>query len=123
MSIVLYYRQLSPQRWWRWTVDATAVVVTGYCAALFFAVLFSCKPISAWDVTITEKTCIDTKSMFIATASFGITTDLVLLALPFPLVLQLQMRLAQKIGLIFVFMIGSASVTVLRKFNWRSGDY
>lgn len=111
MSILLYYFQLSPQKWWRWSVYGTGFVVSGYCIALFFAVIFACNPIAkAWDVTIpaTEGTCIDILSMFKATASLGIVTDLIMLGLPFPLIFQLNMKTPQKIGIIFVFIIGSA---------------
>ncbi|RYP70386.1 hypothetical protein DL771_005507 [Monosporascus sp. 5C6A] len=80
MSILLYYRQLSPQKWWRRSVYATSTVVVGYCTALFFAVLFACKPIEkAWDATITEGSCINVLAMFKATATLGILTDLVML--------------------------------------------
>ncbi|KAK7755543.1 hypothetical protein SLS62_002477 [Diatrype stigma] len=47
--------------------------------------------------------------MFKATASLGIVTDLVMLGLPFPLILQLNMKTPQKIGVIFVFVVGSAT--------------
>ena len=61
----------------------------------------------AWDVDMVGGSCIDILSMFKATASLGIITDLVMLALPFPLILKLHMKTAQKIGIIFVFVIGS----------------
>ena len=112
LSILLYYRQLSPQRWWRMSVYVTGSVVGGYCIALFFAVIFACNPIrKAWDVTVTGGSCIDVLSMFKATASLGIVTDLIMLGLPFPLVLQLKMKTPQKLGVIFVFIVGSALVT------------
>lgn len=112
MSIILYYRQLSPQKWWRWSVHATGFVVGSYCIALFFAVIFACNPIrKSWDVTVTGGSCIDVLSMFKATASLGIVTDLVMLGLPFPLILQLNMKIPQKLGVIFVFIIGSALAT------------
>ncbi|RYP40513.1 hypothetical protein DL767_001642 [Monosporascus sp. MG133] len=80
MSILLYYRQLSPQKRWRWSVYATSTVVIGYCTALFFAVLFACKPIEeSWDVTIQEGSCINVLAIFKSTATLGILTDLVML--------------------------------------------
>ncbi|RYO75447.1 hypothetical protein DL766_002534 [Monosporascus sp. MC13-8B] len=80
MSILLYYRQLSPQKWWRRSVYAISTVVIGYCTALFFAVLFACKPIEkAWDVTIRGGSCINVLAMFKSTAALGILTDLAML--------------------------------------------
>ena len=61
----------------------------------------------AWDVDMVGGSCIDIVSVYKATAFFGIFTDLVLLVLPFPLVLNLQMKTPQKVGIIFVFVIGS----------------
>ena len=66
----------------------------------------------AWDVTMTEGSCIDVLSMFKATATLSILTDLVILVLPFPLVIKLHMKTLQKIGIIFVFVIGSVSVAL-----------
>lgn len=124
MSVILYYRQLSPQRWWLWSVNATGFIVASYCISLFFAVIFGCNPIrKSWDVTVTGGTCIDMLSMFKATASLGIVTDLLMLGLPFPLVLQLNMKVPQKLGVIFVFIIGSALVTRAPfHINWNKAD-
>lgn len=109
MSLLLYYRVLSPQLWWSRSIYATMCLVCGYCIALIFAQLLACRPIAAsWDITITDYTCIDYQAVLRAPAIFGIITDFILLTLPIPLVTQLRMSAAQKIGLLFMFAIGSA---------------
>lgn len=111
MSLLLYYRVLSPQLWWKVSIYATMCLVCGYCVSLFFAQLLACRPVAAsWDITITNYTCIDRQAVFRATAVFGIVSDLILLLLPIPLVAQLHMPLTQKLGVVLVFAIASALV-------------
>ncbi|KAI1258932.1 hypothetical protein F5Y18DRAFT_323816 [Xylariaceae sp. FL1019] len=110
LSILFSYRGLSPQLWWRWAIHAAMIFVIGYCTALFFSLLFACKPIyKAWDVLLEYGSCIDRQGIWLSTSILGFVSDLVLLSLPFPLVLRLQLRLSLKLGVLFMFVIGSAT--------------
>lgn len=55
-----------------------------------------------------EGTCINRPALYIVTAGLGILSDLVLLVLPMPMILRLQMPSRQKAGLVLLFTIGSA---------------
>ena len=62
--------------------------------------LFTCIPIEAqWDLTITKKTCIQTRSIWIAGSVVNVITDVALLILPLPYVYKLNAPVAQKIAL------------------------
>jgi hypothetical protein len=83
-------------------------LVLGYSIATIFALIFPCKPIAkAWDVTITDGSCINRGAIYIFQAVTNIVTDVLLLLLPIPMVWRLHMPMQQKVGLVFIFIVGS----------------
>lgn len=109
MALALFYRRLSPQRWWKWSVYSVFFLVAGYNLAILLVVLFGCTPFrKSWDLTILEGSCVDRGAVYICTAALGILSDLILLIMPLPVILQLQMPQRQKAGLVVLFVIGSA---------------
>ena len=83
-------------------------IITGYSMGIFFALIFACDKIAMnWDVTATGGKCINRPGLFIATAVANIASDIMLFVLLIPMVRGLQITLKQKIGLSFIFAIGS----------------
>lgn len=83
------------------------VIIALYSIGIFFALIFACDPISmSWDVRV-KGTCINRPALYIATAVANIISDLVLFCLPIPIVVRLQVPRRQKIGLFFIFGVGS----------------
>lgn len=69
--------------------------------------IFACSPVSAfWDLTITNGHCVDKRFLWFFNASFSIFTDIVLLALPIPVLLKLVIPKNQKILLVGIFALG-----------------
>ena len=107
-SLALFYIQLSPQTWWRWCSFGLLFLLAGYNGAIFFTILVDCRPFKRnWDLTIAGS-CIDRPTLYVVTAALGIASDVVLLIMPIPMILRLQMPPQQKAGLIAFFAIGSA---------------
>ncbi len=110
-SILLMFRRISPQKGLRMAIYTVLAVVIGYSIALILVLIFACNPIErAWDGTITEGFCINRNAVYVATAVVNIVTDLAIIAIPIPMVINLKMPLQQKIGLAFMFAIGSLLV-------------
>lgn len=57
---------------------------------------------------MTEGSCVDRTAVYICTAALGIATDVILLVMPIPMIVRLQMPSRQKVGLILLFAVGSA---------------
>ena len=108
LSLLFFYLRLSHIQWFRLCVYASMFLVVGYNIALVFPLIFACTPFKRnWDVTITEGSCIDRTPLYMATAVLNMATDILLLVLPIPMVVKLQMPRAQKAGLICIFGVGS----------------
>ncbi|KAM0232664.1 hypothetical protein ACHAP5_010671 [Fusarium lateritium] len=111
MALALFYRRLSPQRWWRWSVYSVLFLVACYNLAIMLVIIFGCTPFEkSWDFTILEGSCVNRPAVYICTAILGIVSDLILLVMPLPMILRLQMPRRQKAGLVVLFVIGSATL-------------
>ncbi|KAF5011697.1 hypothetical protein FDECE_2206 [Fusarium decemcellulare] len=70
-------------------------------------------PINAyWDLTVERKRQIDGPAFYVTSAIITIVTDVLVLIIPFPLILGLNMRVATKIGILVVLLLGGV-VTVV----------
>lgn len=105
-SILLLY--LGFFRNWVAVYSAYAVLgyVASYALASIIATVLECTPVPhVWDHTI-PGTCINLTAFWYANAISNIASDLVILALPWPVILKLNMRNRQKYTLGLVFMFG-----------------
>lgn len=108
MTLLFLYRQLGPQRWYKASVYTVMGIVVTTSVTLFFITIFPCKPVSgAWDLTIAATAkCMDRPKIFEATAIVGAVEDLMVLLVPIPLVINLQISRQQKTGLVVLFSLG-----------------
>jgi hypothetical protein len=82
-------------------------VVTASASANVLVCIFQCTPINAaYDVTITNKKCVDINAFYLANGATNITTDVLTYLLPVPLVLKLQVPKKQKIALGVMLCLG-----------------
>lgn len=91
----------------RWTIYIVNAINIGEMVALFLVCVFQVTPIeSMWDENIKPTAAIDIVAFIIATSAITIATDIIVLAIPFVIFIGLQMRLAQKLSLLVVFLAG-----------------
>lgn len=109
ITLCIFYSRLSPARGFQAAVWTTTFICAGAYTAIFFSLLFACKPIAAsWNpLLLSVATCTNRGAIYIATAVIGIATDVMLMAIPIPTIWGLQMPRKQKIGLTVIFAIGS----------------
>lgn len=106
MTLLFFYLNLSPQQWFRWSVYFTMFFIVGSQLGLFFASVFQCDPIAkGWNPTL-EGACIDMKAVYKGTAITGVISDVFVIIIPIPMVVNLQLPRQQKVGLIVMFTIG-----------------
>lgn len=82
------------------------LVIYGLWAVL--GTIFTCYPVSKyWDFTVQGGKCLDRNAITYANAGINIATDVVLLAIPIPLLKNLQISRKQKYILMGVFFCGA----------------
>ena len=105
--LVLYVRIFGSLRYIRWTAWALGVFTLAWGVAVLLVCAMQCIPIQAvWDKTVAGK-CINAPVFFIAGSVPDVVVDFIVLALPIAAVWRLQKALAQRIGLIAIFAVGS----------------
>ncbi|KAI0455535.1 hypothetical protein F5B21DRAFT_192651 [Xylaria acuta] len=78
----------------------------GMMIGVFFSTVLQCTPINkTWETSL-EGTCIDRRILFTVSSSFNILTDILILALPLRIFIDLKIPRRTKIALMFIFLLG-----------------
>lgn len=68
--------------------------------------IFNCNPVQrAWDSSI-QGTCLPVGATFLGLAIFTVICDILIIFLPIPLLMQLNIKPAQKAGVVCLFLLG-----------------
>lgn len=110
ISVVAFYLRLSPQRHFVWTCRITLAFVVLTFLGTFPALVAPCRPFRAsWEYSLqflpTTK-CIDLNTLYAVNAVVYSVTDFWIVLLPVPMLLKLQLPMAQKAQAIVVFLCG-----------------
>lgn len=88
---------------------AISIVALYYTISIIITI-FECRPVArSWDKAI-PGTCMNVGIFFYANASFNVASDLIVMGLPVPVIAKLQLAKKTRIGLGFLFFIGTMSV-------------
>lgn len=105
-SLLVFYLRISPGLYHRYACFFGMFFVFGAFFSLTFVTAFPCKPLAlSWNPTLVG-TCIDRPASYQATAILGLLTDLYIIILPIPTIIELQMPWQQKVGVVAIFGIG-----------------
>ncbi|KAF4992794.1 hypothetical protein FGRMN_6896 [Fusarium graminum] len=107
LALLQMYLRIFPSRRFRQVSAVIAGVVIAWWIAICAVCIFQCDPIKkAWLPLIPGK-CIKLKASFTGNAIPNITTDVVILCMPVKQIIKLQVNMAQKLSLLFIFLLGS----------------
>ena len=111
VSVVLLYKRIFVTKAFQTQCWIAISIVISWTIASLAATIFQCSPIEgAWNTTV-HPTCINTSNFWMDYAVINILTDAVVLSLPIPEVLRLNLNVRQKITLCAVFLLGSLYVS------------
>lgn len=124
-SVLLFLMRLGDQRRViRYSLIILFIFNIGHMIAVFFGVLIQCLPIHMyWDHPKTDQiiddkivnpnyTCFNIEAFFMATASIGILTDILILSVPIAMVWPLELNLRKKLAVGFVLSLSWMVVVV-----------
>ena len=116
-SILLYYKRIFTENtarmpaiiWFQRALYFMATVTVVWLIVFQGLFIFACTPIHwFWDHNpVTGHCSVSVQKVFYVQAIPNIATDLILLALPMPLIWKLQLPKAQKVALSGIFLLGS----------------
>jgi hypothetical protein len=107
ISILLLYRSLFPTPGIDLATKIIGAISMAWGIETALVGTFSCTPVRAfWDLTVKERTCINTTAFFIANSTAHVLLDICILVLPVKRVWALKMSLRQKVVVSFMFLLG-----------------
>ncbi|MCJ1300583.1 hypothetical protein MMC08_003380 [Hypocenomyce scalaris] len=110
--LLLYLKLLAPGMGLRWAVYALIAFVAMYTTATTLSLLFGCSPIAKLYHSSSPGTCINLTVHSYAQSGLNITSDVLIMLIPVPMVWRLQMKTKFKLGVVGIFATGIV-VTVL----------
>ncbi|KAL2831755.1 hypothetical protein BDW59DRAFT_124640 [Aspergillus cavernicola] len=106
ISIICFYRRVFTVKPFQLATFAINGLIALWGVAIFLACAFQCRPLrSYWDHSI-EGTCFDSNKFIIVNQIFNVIMDFVILALPVPMIWNLQRAWQDKLALNGVFALG-----------------
>lgn len=107
-SILAFFRQIFPGKRFSVAVTIVQIAVVAYLVAITIGFAAICQPFSRNFDTTPEQVqyCGNQYLQFLLSAIFNLALDLVIFALPMPMLWRLQMHTRRKISLIFIFGLG-----------------
>lgn len=107
LAVLRFYSRLfAPSVWFTWGVRVTAAAVVLWMVSVVLETFLLCRPLAFnWDTTI-DGVCGDRNAVFVIAGVTNMITDFMVLLLPVPCILKLQMPPGQKFGLLLVFCMG-----------------
>ncbi|KAL8898007.1 MAG: hypothetical protein Q9207_006914 [Kuettlingeria erythrocarpa] len=111
VSILLFYRRLFPKQntsaTWCMGHMLLCVLSVALGVVSTFGAAFQCTPVAfLWDRSIPGGHCIDFSAFSRFTSIMNIVTDILILAMPIPIVWSLHLDKSKKIGVCAVFLLG-----------------
>ena len=108
ISVLLFYYRIFPIPRVRVGLVVLGSLMTVWFTASFFAAIFTCSPINYfWTRAVNGPGhCFDTVLFYNFNGGLNVLTDLILLSIPVPIVLNLKLAKRERAGILFIFLIG-----------------
>ncbi|KAI0011189.1 hypothetical protein F4779DRAFT_574609 [Xylariaceae sp. FL0662B] len=107
-SILLFYQRVfgPGTASFRWVLHGTMVILFLWMLSVILETFLLCRPLEYnWNTSI-EGTCGDRNAVYIIAGAINMATDIIVLFIPIPLIWNLKLPVAQRIGLIATFCLG-----------------
>ena len=109
ISILLLFRRIFTYRWTKRAIQIVLVLVIAIGIWLVISVCTACVPLEAfwnWSLFWTTKVYCQPGNIWWANAALHVASDLVIMALPMPVLSALKLPRRQKYALVGVFALG-----------------
>jgi hypothetical protein len=112
LSILLFYlRIFQHQPWFRISVFTMISIIVLSTAIISLLTIFQCQPVQYfWNKDIRSGSCLDENALAYVNSGMSIVQDIIIIVLPIPVVLKLNMDTKKKVGVAFMFAVGGLYV-------------
>ena len=94
-----------------WLTQALIWANTLFYSIAFFLAIYGCRPrVKIWTPDMKEGHCLDSKALYLTSATFNVFSDLAMLSVPIYLVWTLQTSSKRKWGISAIFGFGALFV-------------
>ncbi|ORY11358.1 hypothetical protein BCR34DRAFT_624866 [Clohesyomyces aquaticus] len=107
-SILVLYNNIFKVRKFQLCIYAMLAFVICWTISFFFSHLFTCYPITVFIEPFYGNKCVQTVPMFFALLYTDVIADVVILVLPIPMVLSVQLPMKKKLAVIGMLALGAA---------------
>ncbi|KAI0471802.1 hypothetical protein GGR56DRAFT_655604 [Xylariaceae sp. FL0804] len=131
LSLLFFYRHLSPKRPFRIIVTTLIGLIVIYAVTWTCLNIFGCRPLkAAWDIkAMATGRCIDKGTFYLSASVANVCIDGIILLIPIQIIVPLRMSRRQKASLVLLFATGgfviiaaSINITLTEKL-FRSSNY
>ncbi|KAL8866696.1 MAG: hypothetical protein Q9174_006145, partial [Haloplaca sp. 1 TL-2023] len=114
LSILYFYHRLFPSRTFYLLSMITGIASVLWWVGLMLTAFLHCQPFEYyWDRSIPGGHCVDDLLVGYTLTSVNIGTDLIVLILPIPWLLGMNMAVPKRLAVVGLFVLGSLYVTIL----------
>ncbi|KAH6720847.1 hypothetical protein BKA61DRAFT_470111, partial [Leptodontidium sp. MPI-SDFR-AT-0119] len=124
--IYFYYRIFGATRSFHNSAQTLIVLIILWAISTTLITFLICRPLAFnWDPTIVGGVCGDRNTVFVITGVINVVTDIMVLSLPLPHILKLQLAWRRKVGLLLMFSIGFliTAISIVRIIALRRMDF
>ncbi|RHZ43922.1 uncharacterized protein CDV56_101559 [Aspergillus thermomutatus] len=108
ISFLCLYLRIFIQPIFRRVCYGGVVFLVAWGLAYILVTIFQCTPVASfWDKSITQKTCVNSKTQWLSYAVINILSDVAILALPLYPISKLHLARGKKIALAVLFSMGT----------------
>ncbi|KAF2246551.1 hypothetical protein BU26DRAFT_48625 [Trematosphaeria pertusa] len=111
-SILVLYKNIFRVRKFQLVIYGMLAFVIGWTISFFFSHLFTCFPITVFIEPYYGNKCVKTVPMFMALLFTDVIADVVILVLPIPMILSIQLPMKKKLAVIGMLGLGAAVCAV-----------
>jgi hypothetical protein len=107
ISLLCFFLRIFPNR--RFRIACSGMIVFLISIAVMWALLltFQCQPISTnWNINIPHSKCHNVQAYAYIGAASSMSEDVIIMILPIPFLIQLQVSMRKKIGVLLIFSLG-----------------
>ncbi|KAF8851272.1 hypothetical protein BDZ45DRAFT_750855 [Acephala macrosclerotiorum] len=115
--LVFYLRIFQYQKLFRMGVNTLISLTLLSTTIISILTIFQCHPVTYfWDKDIKDGACLDQNALAYVNSGMSIFQDIMIIVLPIPVVVKLNMDIRRKIGVTFMFAVGGFGciVSILR---------